>query len=236
MNNDVRSRIVMPIVLPILILLTIAAFVGSMATLFLFNTKAGSLMLAAVAASGILFTVSLSASQDRLGGARRGVVVLAAFLPMIAAAGVGLGVIGDVDDADRMINVQPLVMLPDGAPTIAAENSSEFCLDDESGECVPVDFWEVDPGDVADPVSFVFENREPGVPHNVVITDLEGTVDAPERGSEQFAASELIDGPAIEEYVQPEGLTWEELPAEWYFVCAVHPAMNGVGTVVPGEA
>jgi hypothetical protein len=82
-NNDVRSRIVLPIVIPIIILLSMAAFIGAMATLFLFNTKAGA-MLAAVAAAGILFTVSLSAGQDRLDTPRRAVVVFAAFLPLLA--------------------------------------------------------------------------------------------------------------------------------------------------------
>ncbi len=234
MNNDVRNRIVMPIVIPIVVLLSIAAFVGAMATLFLFNTHEGSLMLAAVAAGGILFTVSLASSQDKLDTPRRVVVVFAAALPLIVAAAVGFGLIGDVADEDRMINVQPLVLMPDGAPTIAAENSSEFCLD-EDGECVPVDYWEVEPGDVSDPISFFFDNREVGVPHNVVITNLEGTVDDPQRGSEQLASSELVDGPVIDEYVHPDGLTWEELPEEWYFLCAVHPSMEGVGTVVAGE-
>lgn len=232
MNNDVRSRIVMPIVIPIIVLLSIAAFVGSMALLFLFNTHAGSLVLAAVAAGGILFTISLAASQDKLDAPRRAVVVSAAALPLVVAAAVAFGLIGGVADEDRMINIEPVVLLPEGAPTIAAENSSEFCIDDESGECVPVDYWEVEPGDVADPISFVFDNREAGIPHNVVITDLEGSADDPERGSEQFASSELIEGPAIDEYVQPEGLTWEELPEEWYFVCSVHPSMEGVGTVI----
>lgn len=234
MNNDVRSRIVMPIVIPIIVLLSIVAFVGSMAVLFLFNTHAGSLVLAAVAAGGILFTISLAASQDKLDAPRRAVVVFAAALPLVVAAAVAFGLIGGVADEDRMINIEPVVLLPEGAPTIAAENSSEFCIDDDSGECVPVDYWEVEPGDVADPISFVFDNREAGVPHNVVITDLEGSADDPERGSEQFASSELIEGPAIDEYVQPEGLTWEELPEEWYFVCSVHPSMEGVGTVIAG--
>ncbi len=236
MNNDVRSRIVMPIVIPIVILLSMAAFVGSMALLFLYNTQGGSLMLAAVAAGGILFTVSLAASQDRLDAPRRGIVAFAAALPLIVAAGVAFGVIGDVDDADRKINVQPLVMMPEGAPVIAAENSSEFCLPD-NGDCEPIEEWEVSPGDETDPVSFVFDNRDDaaGTVHNVLITNLEGSADDPQRGSEELARSELVQGPIVDEYVHPEGVTWEELPEEWYFLCEVHPAMSGVGRVVEGE-
>lgn len=233
MTNDVRSRIVLPIVIPVLILLSMAAFVGAIAALLLFNTKAGATMLAAVAAAGILFTVSLSAGQDGLDTPRRAVVVFAAFLPLLAGAAVGFGWIGGVDDADRMINVQPLLVVPDDAPVIAAENSQEFCLGD-AGSCEPVDNWEVEPGAVTDPVSFVFENREAGVDHNVQITTLEGTVDEPERGTEIFADSNLVTGPTEDVYVNPDGLTWEELPEEWYFLCIVHPVMNGVGTVVVG--
>ncbi len=234
MNNDVRNRIVLPIVIPIVVLLSIAAFVGAMATLFLFNTKGGSLMLAAVAAGGILFTISLASSQDKLDAPRRFAIVLAAALPLLAGAAVALDLVGNVADEDRMINVEPLVFMPEGAPTIAAENSFEFCLGPES-ECEPVDHWEVEPGDVSDPISFFFDNREVGVPHNVQITNLEGTVDDPARGSEILADSDLVDGPVIDEYVHPDGLTWEELPEEWYFLCIVHPAMNGVGTVVSGD-
>lgn len=233
MNNDVRSRIVLPIVIPVTILLSMAAFIGAIASLLLFNTKAGATMLAAVAAAGILFTISLAAGQDRLDTPRRAVVAFAAFLPLLAGAAIGLGLIGGVDDADRMINVEPLLVVPDGAPVIAAENSQEFCLGDE-GSCEPVDRWEVEPGDVADPVSFVFENREAGVDHNVQITNLEGSADDPERGSEIFAESDLVTGPTEDVYVNPDGLTWEELPEEWYFLCVVHPVMNGVGTVVAG--
>jgi hypothetical protein len=230
-NQDVRNRIVLPIVIPVLILLSMAAFIGSMALLFLFNTKGGSLMLAAVAAAGILFTVSLASSEEKLDAPRRAAVVFAAFLPLLAGLAVGLGWIGGVADEDRMINVQPLVQMPDGAPTIAAENSQEFCLGEE-GECEPVDLWEVEPGQVSDPVSFFFDNREVGVPHNVQITTLDGTVDDPQRGSEILANSTLVDGPTLDAFVHPDGLTWEELPDEWYFLCIVHPNMNGVGIVV----
>lgn len=234
MSNDVRSRIVLPIVIPIVILLSIAAFVGSMATLFLFNTKGGSLMLAAVAAGGILFTISLASSQDKLDVPRRFTLALAAALPLLAGLAVAVGFVGDVADEDRMINVQPLVFMPEGAPTIAAENSMEFCLGEE-GECEPVEFWEVEPGDVSDPISFIFENREAGVPHNVTITNLEGTVDDPQRGDEVFAASDNVTGVTVDEYVHPEGMTWEELPDEWFFWCSLHPPMYGAGVVVTDD-
>lgn len=230
MKNGALSRIVLPIVLPIAVLLTMAAFIGTVAVSLLYNTHIGSLALAAVAAAGILFTVSLASSQDRLTAPKKSVVLLAAALPLLVGGGIGLGLIGDVDDADRMINIQPLLVVPADAPVIVAVNSVDFCLD-ENGTCVAVDEWEVVPSSDTDDLIFVFDNREVGVPHNVVITDLAEGAESPSAGSTTFASSTLIEGPQVNAYVSRE-LTWSDLPDEWYFFCAVHPSMTGVGRVV----
>lgn len=231
MNNSVQSRIVLPIVLPIVVLLSMAAFIGAIAMSLLYNTHTGSLALAAVAAGGILFTVSLASSQERLSGPKRAVVLVAAALPLLAGGAIGLGLIGDIDDADRMINVEPLLVVPDDAPVIAAVNSLEFCID-QGGECVAIDEWLVTPSTQTDNLVFLFDNREEGVPHNVVITDL-ADGDDPAPGTTTYLSSTLIDGVRIDPFVSRE-LTWADLPDEWYFFCAVHPAMNGVGRVVNG--
>lgn len=228
MNNDFRSRIVLPIVLPIVVLLTMAAFIGAVAAALLWNTNAGALMLAAVAAAGILFTVSLAASQDRLGRARGGVLVFAAVLPLVVGGGIAAGVIGDVDDEDRKINTEPHVVAPDDAPVIAAENSQDFCLYDDEGECQATDTWEIEPSQEMEEIAFVFDNIDPdGTEHNVVFTDLEGDEDDPAPGSETFVSSPLIPGGVSEPFVS-EDQTWTELPEQWYFVCSIHPSMDGV--------
>lgn len=231
MNNDFRSRVVMPIVLPIAVLLAIAAFVGAIALTLLYSTHYGALMIAAVAAAGILFTVSLSAGQDRLDVPRRGVVLFAAALPLLIGGAMAAGLFGDIADEDRMINVQPLLTIPEDAPVIAAENSTEFCLLDEAGSCEATDRWEVAPGTTEPQLSFVFENLEAGVPHNVMITTLGGTPDEPAIGDEEFAAGEVITGVSTDYHVE-DGLAWDDLPDEWYFYCLIHPGMNGIGTVV----
>jgi hypothetical protein len=231
-RSPVVSRIVLPIVLPIAVLLAIATFVGAVAITLLYNTKGGSLMLAAVAAGGILFTVALAASQDRLSVPKRGIVLFAAALPLLVGGAIGLGLIGDVDDADRMANVQPLLVVPDDAPVIAAENSLEFCIGPE-GACDPVTDWDVVPSAETESLVFLFDNREVGVQHNVVITDLGDGVDDPAPGQTVFASSTLVAGPALDAYVSQD-VTWAELPEEWYFFCAIHPNMNGVGRVVEG--
>jgi hypothetical protein len=235
-NHDFRSRVIMPIVLPIVVLATIAAFVGAIALTLLYNTKGGSLALAAAAAGGILFTVSLATSQDKLELPQRGVVIFAAALPILVGAGFALGLIGDIDDGARMANVQPLITVPDDAPIIAAENSNEFCVY-EDGACTgALTEWEVVPSAETEQVTFVFENLDPtGTQHNVVITDLAGDAENPGAGDTTYLSSTLIPGGASEGF-QSDEVTWDDLPDEWYFVCALHSTMNGVGRVVSDDA
>jgi hypothetical protein len=226
-NQDFRTRVFQPIVLPLLVLLAMAAFIGLVALTLLYNTHEGALMLAVVAASAILFTVALAASQDRLDVGRRMAVGFAAVVPFAIGGLLAFGVIGDIADEDRNVNAQPLLVIPEDAPTLAAENSQDFCLPDNGG-CEPADLWEVVPSETTEMLSFVFDNREAGVPHNVVIQELEGDVDNPSGVGEEFLASELING-VEQDYYEDDTLTWEDLPDQWYFFCAVHPNMNGVG-------
>jgi len=230
--NDIRTRILAPVLIPLLIVLVMGAFVGGVAALLLFNTKTGALAFAAVAAGGILFATSLAAGRERLDTRGRVVLAIAAALPFGLGLGVATGVLGDVAEEARMINVQPLITIPEDAPVIAAENSLEFCLIAEDGTCVPTDRWDVVPGST-ETISFLFENLEPQIPHNVVITLLEGTVDAPAPGA-VLVESTLISGISREYYVA-EGISWDDLPETWYFFCRVHANMNGIGTVVAAE-
>lgn len=232
MNASFRARILAPILIPVAIVLVMGGFVGGVAALLLYNTKTGALAFAAVAAGGILFAVSLAAGRDRLDLRAKLVLSLAAVLPFGLGLGVATGAIGDVPDEARMINVQPLITVPEDAPVIAAENSLEYCLLAADGSCAPTSTWEVVPSAEAETLSFVFENLEPQIPHNVVITTLEGTADAPQAG-EVLAESTLISG-VSDEYFVAEELTWDDLPEQWYFFCRVHANMNGVGTVVSG--
>jgi hypothetical protein len=231
--NDFRSRILAPVLIPVLIVLVMGAFVGGVAALLLFNTKTGALAFAAVAAGGILFAISLAASRERLDTRARIVLSLAAALPFGLGLGVATGVLGDVPDEARMINVQPLLSIPEDAPVIAAENSLEFCLIAEDGTCVATDRWDVVPGTATETISFVFENLEPQIPHNVVITELDGTIEEPRPGA-VIVESSLISGISREYYVA-ETVSWDDLPETWYFFCRVHANMNGIGTVVAAE-
>ena len=230
MANDLRSRIIAPILIPIAIVVTMGAVIGSVAALLLFNTKTGALAFAGVAAAGILFVASLATSRERLDARSRIVLAVAVLLPFGLGVGVATGVLGDVPDEARMINVQPLITIPPDAPVLAAENSLEYCLLAEDGTCVPTRTWDVVPAAGVEQLSFLFQNLEPQIPHNIVITELEGTPDAPLAGA-VLAESTLISGISREYYVA-EDLSWDDLPDVWYFFCRVHANMNGIGTVV----
>src|SRR5918996_3802251 len=69
------------------------------------------------------------------------------------------------------------------------------------------------------PSSLTFDNRDPGVPHNIAIYTDESL-------SEALFQGEIVTGPATAQYEVPP------LPAgEYYFHCDVHPNMNGTVTV-----
>ena len=230
MTANLRTRILAPVLIPIAIVLTMGAVIGAVAALLLYNTRTGSLALAAVAAGGILLAASLATSRERLDARARVVLGLTVLLPFGLGLGVATGVLGDVPEEARMINVQPLVSIPADAPVLAAENSLEYCLVQPDGSCTATRTWEVVPTSATDRVAFVFRNLEPGIPHNVVITLLDGTPDAP-RAGERLTESLLINGVDREYYVD-EALAWDDLPDQWYFFCRVHANMNGVGTVL----
>jgi plastocyanin len=72
------------------------------------------------------------------------------------------------------------------------------------------------------PSTIAFDNRDPGVPHNISIYS-----DA-NLGAVLFQG-ELVTGPATAEYAIPP-----EPAGEYYFQCDVHPTMNGTVIVAAG--
>lgn len=221
MKTDFRNRVFLPIVLPLLILGGMAAFIGVFALTLLHSTHEAALMLAAVGAGGILFVVSLAASQDKLDPARRGVLAVTALVPLLVGAAFASGLVGDVAPEARMINVEPPAEAPEDA-ILAAENDQSFCLPD-GDECEPTDVWNVGFQD-AEQFVYAFENRDDTAPHNLSIRELAGDGDAPEPG-EMIHEGDIVSSIGEStEIVQP-GIE----PDAYYFVCDVHPStMNGV--------
>lgn len=212
------------LLVPVTILLAMVTFVGLMATLFLWNTRFGAVTLAGVAASGVLFSVALFAANREMNGGQKLVAVGAGVVPLLLGGLIATGVIGGIADEDRQINVLPLSITPDDAPIIAAENEVEFCLPDPDGgdACEPTETWDFTPTAEEETIAFVFDNREAGVVHNVEIFD--------EEGGELLLESTRITGPEEEYFVSDVPL--EDLPETFYFLCVVHPVMNGEGTLV----
>lgn len=233
MNNNARSRIGAPILIAVAVLGAMVGFIGLVATLLLYNTHYGALALATVAAGGILLSVSLLAGGDRLEGGRKFIAVGAGVLPFVLGGAISLGLVGGIEAEDLNVNVQPLLVIPDDAPLIGAQNLDSFCFfEEQGGECTDGDEWGVVPSADEENLSFLFDNIDTDS-HNVVITELAGSAEAPEPG-EELLASELIA--SDDEYYVDEQLTWEDLPEQWFFYCEVHPNMNGVGEVVEGDA
>lgn len=228
MKTEFRNRVFLPIVMPLAILLGMAAFIGVFALLLLNNTHEGGLALAIVAAAGILLTVSLAANQDRLDGPRKGVLLLAVATPFALGALMATGVLGGIAPEAKMINVEPAMEAPEDA-ILAAENAQEFCAPQEDGSCEPTESWEVGQQE-GEQFIYEFDNRDDGVLHNLSVNELASDGDDPE-GGEQLIAGTEITGPAT---VTDAGDQLE--PGEYFFVCDIHPStMTGVLTVAEGD-
>lgn len=228
MQTEFRNRVFLPVMVPVLILLAMVGFIASLALIFLYGTHEMSLMVAIVAAGGILFTVALATSQDRLDTGPRAVLGVAVLTPFVLGALFAGGVLGEIGEGERMIEVEPPIEVPDDA-VLAAENSEEFCLPVE-GDCEPTELWTA-ASQGEDEFTFLFDNQEAGVPHNLSINELEGDRDDPQPG-EQLHEGEVITGvDEVTEVVVP-GLE----PGDYFFVCDVHAAtMTGVLEVTEGN-
>jgi plastocyanin len=234
MKTEFRNRAFLPIVMPLGVLLGIVALVVSFALILLYNTHEAALVIAVVAAAGILTAISLAASKDELSGAQKAAVVLAGALPV--AVGVVfslLSVNGAVDASELNINREPPLAVPEDA-VIAADNSNEFCLPQEDGSCQATRDWQV--GAQEDSFLFEFLNNEAGTPHNVAIFTLSddsvtGDSVEPGMGEEELFTGDVFPGVDSRVYDVEEGLE----QGVYFFQCSVHPTtMIGVMTVAEG--
>jgi plastocyanin len=231
MNTEFRNRAVLPVLLPLGVLLGIAALIVGVAFIFLYSTQNVAVVLAIVAAGGILAAIALAASKDELTGAQKGAVGMLGVLPVALGALFAFGGVIDVDPEKLGINAQPLVQVPEGAE-IGSANAEAFCLPPVEGECEDISEWEMA---AQEGETFVFEyvNLQADVGHNVQIFELAGSAAAPEAGDEILAGaadSPVIAGGSIV-YTVPQALE----PGQYYFNCIVHPNMDGVLTITEGE-
>lgn len=219
MRPDVRDRLFLPLVVPLLLLATILGSVFLLAMLLLFNPYAVSLSLAIVIGFGVIAYFAIESSRsDDLTRARRAVVGFALFAPILLGAAVAVDLI-EVD-AERMVDVEPHLVVPEGAPVIIADNIDFGTLDPETGEEEWDDVTVTIEAAEGDEAVFVVENRE-SAPHDVDIYESEEAMDE-SRTEEQIFDSDPFPGPdqRVHEFEAPATGTYP-------FHCSVHPQMVG---------
>lgn len=227
MKTEFRNRAFLPVVLPLAIVGGALSLIVLFAVILLWNTRLAALMIALVAAAGILLAISLASSKDRLGAPQRAAVVGAAVLPVMVGAVFALGV-GGVDESALNINREPHLVVPEDAPLIAAENAQTFCFPQEDGSCTPTDAWDIELAS-EDEAVVVFENLDEGIPHNVAFYVLEGDEpDTSDAGA--IYKGEIFPGIETRAYTIEDGLPSGDV----FFRCDVHPNMQGTATVTIG--
>lgn len=209
--SEFRSRALGPVVMFFAILIVMAIAIGGFARILLQVDKQGALVLAGIVAAGILGSVALAASQDKLDGPRKAIAALPAVLPLLIGVVFALPATDLIDEAARNINREVIeVGIPfpeDTSVTVVAANSIEF---ETTSITLPT-------GQV---VGILFDNQEAGVQHNIWI--------APEvdnNSSELVFQGANVTGPNSVEYAF-------DAPADdgsFAFWCSIHP--NMVGTV-----
>ncbi len=207
MNSDVRDRLVLPILIPVGLLVIIAAVATGFGMLLLFNPMAVSLMIAIVVSLGIIVTVALATAQTEraLTKARLGLLVFAASTPVI----IGFLVATDImpTTSEKVVQRECEFCVPEDAVLVVARNL-EF---EQRVIELPAE------GDV----SILFINEDAGIPHNVAIY--------PEDNSGEPILSSPIFVGATFNGVDQQVYTFQA-PAEtgtYYYRCDVHPAMQG---------
>ena len=213
MKTEFRNRAFLPVVLPLAILGAIGLLVAGFALILLWNTREAALVLASVAAAGVLLSIALASSQDRLDGPRAGAIAVAGGLPIVVGLLFAVGLIIDVDDSELNINRQPHVSIPEGALTIGADDPISF---DASTIIVPSD----------EDVTIVFDNRNEGVPHNWALYPDQET--AATLAGEIAQTSDPSPGPDV------TFVTFQVADGSYWFICDIHPNMNGVLTAEAG--
>lgn len=244
MNTDLRNRVVLPLLLPIVILLGIAVLVGGLALILLNTPHVVGLTVALVVAAGVMVAFSLANAveeQDMTLG-RRAVIVLVAAVPLLGGGGAALWAAGGgVPPEELPINFEPLATAPEGA-LAGAKNAESFCEfedpDNQTAEtCTDVDELTFPAQPESDLFAFTFNNVDDGVPHNLQLFELADDGGEPAPGAGVFLVpdgSEVITGPAEITYEAEQGdpPLYEE-GAQFYYNCVVHPVMDGVLTIGP---
>lgn len=242
-NTELRNRVILPVLLPLLVVGGVALAIGGMALVLLYTSRTIALTIALVVAAGIMVAISLANAVDEqdMTLARRSAVLMVGVLPILASVGVALwSANGAVPAEELNINKQPVLVAPEGA-LVGAKNDQSFCVftDPESrteASCEDVGEVTLPAQAEGGPFLFEFENLQANIQHNFQIFALAGDPSEASAGEELFVTSngsELITGPDQILYSVPPDAGVE--PGQYYYNCVVHPAMQGVLTVAEGD-
>lgn len=247
MNTDFRSRILLPIVLPLAVLAGIVVVVGLLAAILLYTPRVVGLTIAMVVAAGFMVAFSLANAVDEemmtLG--RRVVIGAVAILPVLGGGGAALWTVnGGVAEEDLASSVpayyEPVQLAPEGA-LVGAKNEQSFCVfedPDDQSEAGCTDVSEVTFPAQPDSAEFayVFNNLQSGVPHNFQIFELTEDGGEPAPGEIVFGVDDgasIVTGQSITYAAEQGDPPIYEEGAQFYYNCVVHPPMQGVLTIGP---
>ena len=204
MRTSTRDRLVLPILLPVGILVTIAAILFAFSRILLSLPADAATATALIVAFSIMVVAGVAASRTR--GAASSLASMVGVIAGVAmlAGGIALLAFGAGEEE-----------APDGeGPAVVIALLAEDIAFDQTSFRVPA----------GEPFAIDFDSRDAGIQHNVQIFDNPDFA-----GSPLFAGDPLITGPDEVTYkVSPlEAGTY-------YFNCVVHPQMQGTIEVREG--
>lgn len=212
--KEVRFKVPLPLVIPLGALVVIAAVAVGFSKVLLAVPKEAATMLAIVAATNVLGAFAYAALRPRMQPvtmAELGIIVLYPVIIGIAIA-----------QFDAFGGSEHHASATEGHGTETAAGGEGAAPAGPTGAIAAEgSVFDIDQIVLAakEPATIEFDNKDPGVPHNVAIYQ-------DETATEEIFKGDLVTG--------PDTVTYEfDAPkkGEYFFRCDVHPDMDGTVTV-----
>ena len=182
MKQDVRDRLILPLLVPLGLLAVVAIIAAGFGLLLLFNPMTVSLMIASVVAAAILgaFGLASSQSEESLTRAKRAVIALGGVAPIIVGGLVAFDVIETSDE--KVVEHEPEFVIGGVEGNVATMSAGDFFFNPETFE------FEA-PGEL----EFVMTNVG-GIQHTFVIEGVDDFKLDTQAGAEDSGTVELDSG------------------------------------------
>jgi plastocyanin len=198
MRPDVRDRLLLPVLLPVGIVVVIAAVLFLFSRVLLNVTHTAATTVALIVAIGILVAAGAAAARPMVRGSTVAAMTGAVAGVAMLTGGVALAVLGGQEHGGE----EPPGGGDGGVVQLLARNI-EF---EPNALSVPA----------GEPFTISFPNEDPGIQHNVSIFE-----------SEDFSGTPILEGDLISGVTEIEYEVPALDPATYYFLCIVHPNMTG---------